>query len=193
MTRGTAARDTGSTEEFRLRHLSELDDYKVADGEPDIRGWDVKSTDGRTVGEVGDLIVDFEAMKVRYVEVELDKKELELANDRHILVPIGTARLDDDHDDVLVNRPSTELAGMPAYRRGTISRSEELELHNRYGRPGPGASSGRADRHGGTLYDGEGFDDRRFFGHRRRGRENTAYITRSEDELAVGRRGAQMR
>src|SRR4051812_9762998 len=51
-----------------LQRLSETRDFAVAQDDPDIRGWDVVS-DTRQVGEVADLIVDPDAMKVRYVEV----------------------------------------------------------------------------------------------------------------------------
>ena len=108
-----------------------------------------------------------------------------------MLVPIGTARLDDDNDDVLLNRPAAELAGMPAYERGTMSPDHELELHNRYGRPGAAAATGRSEQDRASLYGDEHFDDSRFFGNRRRGRDEAAYITRSEEELAIGKRRAE--
>ena len=37
--------------------LSELKDFKVADGAPDVRGWDVIADGGRKVGEVKELLV----------------------------------------------------------------------------------------------------------------------------------------
>jgi len=57
----------------QLVHLDDLDDFKIADGEPDIRGWDVRGADGTKVGEVEDLLIDTAAMKVRYIEVKLEK------------------------------------------------------------------------------------------------------------------------
>jgi len=50
--------------------MSELSDYKVEPGDPDPRGWDVVTTDGRKVGRVEDLVVDTTAMKVRHLIVE---------------------------------------------------------------------------------------------------------------------------
>jgi len=29
-----------------LVHLSEMTDFEIADGEPDIKGWDVRTSDG---------------------------------------------------------------------------------------------------------------------------------------------------
>ena len=101
----------------RLAHLDELDDYKVADGEPDVRGWRVKTADGRTIGKVEDLLVDCGLMQVRYLEVELDRKALDLPEDRHVLLPVADARLNDDDDVVLVRAGAAEFAGLPAYAR----------------------------------------------------------------------------
>ncbi|HYW51219.1 MAG TPA: PRC-barrel domain-containing protein, partial [Gemmatimonadaceae bacterium] len=67
--------DTASlktTASGQLAHLKDLD-FKIAEGEPDIRGWDVRGTDGQKIGKVEDLLVDTAAMKVRYIEVHLDK------------------------------------------------------------------------------------------------------------------------
>ena len=32
--------------------LKEVDDYKVAEGEPDIRGWNVYTATGREIGDI---------------------------------------------------------------------------------------------------------------------------------------------
>jgi hypothetical protein len=50
----------------------EHDDFAVADGEPDVRGWDVVTTDQRTIGKVDDLLADPAALKVKYLTVDLD-------------------------------------------------------------------------------------------------------------------------
>ncbi|HEX5759384.1 MAG TPA: PRC-barrel domain-containing protein [Thermoanaerobaculia bacterium] len=51
--------------------LSQLPGHRVAEGDPDVRGWEVVANDGRAVGRVRDLLVDVGAMKVRYLDVEL--------------------------------------------------------------------------------------------------------------------------
>ena len=62
-----------TTSAGQLVHLDDLDDFKIADGEPDIRGWDVRGADGTKVGTVEDLLIDTAAMKVRYIEVKLEQ------------------------------------------------------------------------------------------------------------------------
>ena len=59
---------------MKHRRLQEMDrsDFEVVDGEPDIRGWDVKNANGQKIGEVEELIVDAQEKKVRYmVEIKL--------------------------------------------------------------------------------------------------------------------------
>ena len=47
-----------TTKERNLYYLEELSDYKVADSDKDVRGWEVKDIDGRTVGKVDNLLVN---------------------------------------------------------------------------------------------------------------------------------------
>src|SRR5215217_5094991 len=86
----------------RDRRLQELggSDYEIVDGEPDIRGWDVKDASGQRIGEVDDLIFDTQALKVRYMKVDLEGKVLD-TEPRDVLIPIGLAQLDDDDKDKL--------------------------------------------------------------------------------------------
>jgi hypothetical protein len=51
--------------------LRDLSRYKVADGNADVRGWDVFDRDGTRVGTVDDLLVDPAAEQVRYLAVRL--------------------------------------------------------------------------------------------------------------------------
>lgn len=165
-----------------LARLGELDDYKVADGDPDIRGWEVRTADGRKIGKVEELIAEPATMKVRYMEVKLDEKAGGTRDNEFTLMPIGTARLDEDSDAVVVNRmPTGGFAGSPAYSPDRFTRGHEASLRGKYGKDKEAGSSG--DFYGNDLYDDSGF-----FGKRRKGREQESYLTRSEEELAVGKR-----
>lgn len=57
----------------RVVPLSQLTDYQVAEGDPDVRGWEVVAADGARLGTVDDLLVDTAQMKVRYLDVELEQ------------------------------------------------------------------------------------------------------------------------
>lgn len=76
----------------QLAHLREMDDYEITDGEPDIKGWDVRTVTGEKVGKVEDLIVDTALMKVRYIEVKFDKLLMASGEMRHALIPIDEVR-----------------------------------------------------------------------------------------------------
>ena len=75
----------------RYERLSRLRDYKVDKNQIDPRGWDVINLDGRTVGEVRDLIVDTQTMKGVYLDVDLDWKLFQLRHDPRVLVPVERA------------------------------------------------------------------------------------------------------
>ena len=117
----------------RLRRLSQLDDYEVADNDPDIRGWRVFDSDGEPVARVHDLVIDLGEMKARYMDLELDEQIGGAdADERHVLVPIGTARASADVDAVtLTTTSASQLAALPRYDHSPITRDRECELQGR--------------------------------------------------------------
>jgi photosynthetic reaction center H subunit len=131
-----ASADVGTTH-ARLRRLGELDDYEVADDDPDPRGWTVEGRDGERIGTVQELIVQPAAMTVRYLDVELDRYRDRSASepvpeDRHVLVPVGFARLDADKV-VLDAFSAAQLGELPAHP-GDFDRSYEDDVRTHYGR-----------------------------------------------------------
>src|SRR5215204_4093611 len=102
---------------MKHRKLQELDrsDFEIVDGEPDIRGWDVKNSHDQKIGEVEELIVDAKMKKVRYMVVDLDDNDLKL--DHHkVLLPIGLAELHKKDDDVIIpNVQEEQLRALPDY------------------------------------------------------------------------------
>ena len=55
----------------RLVRLSDLGKWDVAEGEPDIRGWEVRTIGGRELGKVKELLVDPDDPRCRYIEYEV--------------------------------------------------------------------------------------------------------------------------
>ena len=161
----------------RLAMLSDLDDFTVAEGDPDPRDWEVTASDGRTIGQVKDLVVDTSAMKVRYLDVDVDEEALGATElrDRHVLIPIGYARLDDDEDMVMVDAISSEdVSRLPAFEGPPLRRDAEDRIF--------GVFSGRMGEE--RLGQRGGFAGPR----RERTERGEAHLTRSEEELAIGRR-----
>jgi hypothetical protein len=207
--------------------LGRLRNYRVAAGDPDVRGWRVLGADGRVIGEVDDILVDTEAMRVRYLDVTLDSERGDevfrpvaeaaaaggpssavlgeaatatgamtpLANPgtaavmggtsplisesllrstlspeenaltrehhhgyggRHVLVPIGIARLDPEHDRILVEGLRAEDApGLPDYRGQDVTREMESGLRQRFDNAYTHSAEGDFYSH--DLYDADRF------------------------------------
>jgi hypothetical protein len=79
-----------------LTPLSTLD-WTVSEGEPDIRGWEVRTVSGRQLGSVADLLVDEKAGEVVLLDVDLP------GSDRHTFVPIRVAQIDRGRRVVLMD------------------------------------------------------------------------------------------
>lgn len=80
-----------------LVSMDDLDGYSFVDGEPDIRGWDVRTLNGREVGEVEDLLIDPDRGEVVMLEVELRDGGV------HAEVPIRSVQLDRAGKAVIVD------------------------------------------------------------------------------------------
>jgi len=121
---------------MKHRRLQELDrsDFEIVDGEPDIRGWDVKAADGRKIGEVEELIVDAQQKQVRYMVVDLDDNELKLDH-KKVLLPIGTAELHREDDDVILSSINeTGLRSLPDYHDDELTPEVERRICDALGR-----------------------------------------------------------
>jgi photosynthetic reaction center H subunit len=112
----------------RLARISELSDFEVADHHPDVRGWDVVASDGQKIGDVKDLVADTAAMKVRYLDVELDKDYRRTDEESRVLVPIEHAHLIEDDDVVRLDAMGSQQARDIPTHRGTFDREYEARV-----------------------------------------------------------------
>ncbi|MGJ8593858.1 MAG: PRC-barrel domain-containing protein [Aquaticitalea sp.] len=138
-----------------LYNLDELSDYKVADGYPNVKGWDVKDIDNRVIGKVDNLLVNKEAQRVVYLDVEVDKSIIDAKHDpyegaiqddikefinkdgeNHVIIPIGLVNVNEDSDYVYTDRINHRtFSGTKRYRKGdTINRQYENQVLSSYGR-----------------------------------------------------------
>jgi hypothetical protein len=108
-------------EREKLVALSTLDSWAVSDGEPDIRGWEVRTVSGRLLGAIADLLVDAKAGEVVLLDVDLP------ATDRHTFVPIRVVQIDRVKRLVLMDSADLPESGLTR-----------------------GATAGTPDRHGGS-------------------------------------------
>ncbi|MGQ0563423.1 MAG: PRC-barrel domain-containing protein [Gemmatimonadota bacterium] len=102
-----------------LRRLSAAPDFGVAEGEPDIRGWNLIGEAGATIGRVTDLIIETAAEQVRYVIVERN-------DGTETALPIGYV----DLEDRTVHAPlsADDLARLPRHSDDALDRATEANL-----------------------------------------------------------------
>lgn len=123
-----------------LFNLDELSGYKVAENYSDVRGWDVKDANDRTIGKVDHLLVNKIAERVVYLDVEVDETLIEEGFDtyqksvsegvheflnkdgeNHLIIPIGMANIDEKNKLVKTNQiDSSTLSKTKRFRKGDI-------------------------------------------------------------------------
>jgi hypothetical protein len=165
-----------------------------------VRGWRVDAADGTEIGKVHELLVDLDAMRTRYLDVRLTSEVAAAPEDRDVLVPIGAANIEQDHDVVRIPLTAERVGLLPPYTHGAVTREQEYEVrrHFTFGRAAAGglaaSESASAARESRNFYDDETFDDRRFFGSRNRERDartddvarvSDAPVTAGESEVRV--------
>ena len=144
----------------RVVPLGQLDDFKVAEGDPDVRGWEVMASDGRKIGEVDELLVDTSAMKVRYLDVDVDDGVIGDGLDRHVLIPIGYARLEQERDRVMVDGlASVDLSALPSYDQGPLTRDFESSVRDSFSGRGTSSTTPAAGMSGAGMLDTAGMDN----------------------------------
>ena len=123
-----------------LFNLDELSGYKVAENYSDVRGWDVKDANNRTIGIVDHLLVNKIAERVVYLDVEVDETLIEEGyntyqnsvskgvhaflnkdGDNHIIIPIGMATIDEKNKLVTtIQIDSSTFAKVKRFKKGDV-------------------------------------------------------------------------
>jgi len=176
--------------ENRNQRLQELggSDFEIAEGQPDIRGWDVKNESGQKIGEVDELIFDVQSLKVRYIVLDLDENDFDL-DDRDVLVPIGIAQLHDKDDDVILPGVTAEhLRSLPEYEEGRIDSDMENTVRNTFAGIGGAALTGVALSSQDDFYNHEHFNEDNLYRGRRSDSDTGTTIPVIEEEMQVGKR-----
>lgn len=144
------------TNDNTLYYLSDLSDYTIDDGYPDVRGWKVIDREQRIIGKVDNLIVNKAIERVVYLDVEVDESIIQMhhitdtvpaddgklhavTNDEgenHLLIPIGLVSLNEDTEEVITDQIDYQtLVGTKRIRENSvIDREYETMVLNRYNR-----------------------------------------------------------
>ena len=136
-----------------LFNLSELPGYKVAENYSDVRGWDVKDANNRTIGKVDHLLVNRTTERVVYLDVEVDTTLIEDGHntyqdrvsdgvheflnkegENHLIIPIGMASIDAKNKIVNTTKiDSSTFAKTKRFKRGDVIDFEyELNVVRHY-------------------------------------------------------------
>jgi uncharacterized protein (TIGR02271 family) len=155
-----------------LRRLSDSD-FDVAEDDIDIRGWRVVDADGTDLGKVDDLIVDTDARKVRYLELDdtiySDGTGMAYAD-------ITAAEIDNAEQRVILRSG-----------RGGLLRNQSIGNTSNLGTASRRATS--PDNVDSTRTTGAMYDDTR--SSRDRHADGEARLTRAEEEVRIGKRSVE--
>jgi uncharacterized protein (TIGR02271 family) len=110
-----ATRQNTSPSDTQLSPLSRLDGYEVADNDPDVRGWNVTTTDGTGIGRVEDLLVDVGQLTTRYLVVRLDRGSAVDESGEDVLVPVERAHLERSAREVRVDVTPAAMTALPRF------------------------------------------------------------------------------
>lgn len=162
------ARNMEREKNAALIRLKEMEGYAVSDKDPDVRGWKVISKNGKEVGTIDELIVDQDAMKVRYLDIDLNDDFLESGRDRHLLLPIGVAEIDEKDDLVFIPGIDRAMVSkIPAFDGNHLTRDYETTLINVLSEDNVTSTGGENE----NFYDREQFNDNNFYRSRREKRD----------------------
>jgi uncharacterized protein (TIGR02271 family) len=159
----------------RYARLSQLDDYRVSDEDPDPRGWSVVDRDGAAVGTVEDLIVDTDAMKVRYLEIVV--ADSAAGRGGRARIPANRVDLDPDQRRVVTDLTRAEL---PAFLGAAAAAADTHDRHGSVVSSETAGSETAATAE--TSFRGTGAAS---------GVPETQRLTRAEEEVRVGTRPVQ--
>lgn len=138
--------------EKNLYYLHELSDYTVASDYPDVRGWRFKDCEGKEIGKIDNLLVNKEAKRVVYLDVETDEAWLKDNNaldipakdgvhgfvnkegENHLIVPIGLAAIDEQNKLVCSNAINSEkFSKAKRHSKGeAIQPAYEMQVYKLY-------------------------------------------------------------
>jgi hypothetical protein len=104
--------------------MSTLQTWTVSPGEPDIRGWDVRTVSGRQLGSISDFLIDQSKREVVLLDVDLP------GTDRHTFVPIRIVQIDREKRIVVMDsadlpesdltRADRDVTGETSPESGTV-------------------------------------------------------------------------
>jgi sporulation protein YlmC with PRC-barrel domain len=115
--------------------LRDAKGFRLEKGAPDLKGWSVySSVDNEKVGTVAQMLVDPVAMRIRYLDVDVEDDLFGLTDDRHVLVPLENVDLRERSSDAWVDGlAGRDIARLPAYLGGPVDPHLERATDEAFG------------------------------------------------------------
>ena len=158
--------------------MSRSQNFTFPQGAMDVRGWEVRTAqDNKKVVKLHDIVLS-DGGQFRYLEVDTGG----FFTAKRVLLPLGWAHVDEQEDVIWVPGMTKEqLKELPEYRGELSTITNDYEARIR--RVGPQRIEGS-----------QHYSDEEFYGSRARtlrSDDREARITRSEEELALGKRAVE--
>ena len=88
-----------------LRHLRDLPSFELVPGDPDVRNWPVRGSDGQPFGTVYELLVSPLTQQVLYLQVELAANLPGVSKpaphtESYLLLPLAAVHFDEEGKSV---------------------------------------------------------------------------------------------
>lgn len=125
-----------------LSRFSDLDDWAMNEGDPDIRGWNIYDRDDNSIGKVDDLLVDTDTGNIIFAIASYGGA-LGIGAE-HTLVPLDRMHLDRDNERVHLMGTEDDLHNAPKHTRDTHDFGQYYDYWS--GRPAAEAAPPR-ERH----------------------------------------------
>lgn len=119
-TRDMAGVGPYARERERLVALSTLDSWKVSDGDPDIRGWEIRTVNNRQLGTVKDLLIDPDAGEAVLLDVDLP------GSARHTFVPIRVVQIDRERRVILMDSADLPTVDVERTEVPAVGRASDI-------------------------------------------------------------------
>lgn len=175
--------------EYRKNHLQELggSDFEIVDGQPNIKGWDVKDASGQYLGEVDELLFDPQSRKVRYIVLDLEGNVFDL-DAREVLVPIGIAALHENDDDVILTGVTADqLRSLPDYDKDALNSETENTIRTAFTGPNTHtAVVASASANDIDFYDHDHFNESNLYKNRDRRTRNSGMDAGAPENASYG-------
>lgn len=102
--------ETLNPEKKGLYKIKDIKNYEIAKSKSDIIGWNVFSSDKKSIGIIDDILVDPDLKKESYLDIYL-RSDIEIKNNsRHLFVPAGKIKLDPENQAVYLLNIKTVIS-----------------------------------------------------------------------------------